>query len=111
MEGETPRARVEVERVDIVDAAGRQRWDEESFFKKLDAGAGPRAVRELATNLRDLAPRFRETVSLAWGTGKVEGSMVLKRNDNGLIEVFTSGEVRFRPSKFVPALGPDVGRE
>ena len=39
------------------------------------------------------------------------GSMVLKRNGSGLIEVFGSGEVRFRPAKFALALGREGGRE
>jgi hypothetical protein len=37
--------------------------------------------------------------------------MVLKRHGGGLIEVYGSGKVRFRPSKFGRALGEEGGRE
>lgn len=39
------------------------------------------------------------------------GSMVLKRNEAGLIEIFASGELRFRSNKFTRALGVDGGRD
>ena len=57
-------------------------------------------------SLRDIRSRLR----WLWGTGKRIGSMVLKRNANGLIEVYGSGELRFRPLKFVRALGEEGGR-
>ena len=111
VQGENPAARVEVERIDTEpETQGRQKWDGQRFFQNLvDAGA-PQPVRELASKLRELASRFPESVTLAWGTGKRIGSMVLKRNANGLIEVYGTGELRFRPDKFARALGEDGGR-
>jgi hypothetical protein len=111
VEGETPSARVEIERIigDEVTSA-RQKWDEKRFFDNLEAEEAPTPVRELAAKLRDLAYRFPESVKLAWGTGK-EGSMVVKRHDGGLIEVYGSGKVKFRPKKFARALGDDAGEE
>jgi hypothetical protein len=108
VQGENPRARVEVERVGNDEAtSGRQKWDETRFFENLGAGTAPRPVRDLATKLRELASRFPDSVTLAWGTGR-DGSMVLKRNDGGLIEVYGSGKIKFRPRKFARALG-EVG--
>jgi hypothetical protein len=111
VEGETPSARVEVQRVEGDDVTpARQKWDETRFFQNLEAENVPPPVRDLASELRDLASRFPNSLRLAWGTGK-EGSMVLKRNDGGLIEVHGSGKIRFRPTKFKRALGNDVGNE
>lgn len=111
VEGEAPSARVEVQRVEGDDVTpARQKWDETRFFQNLEAENVPPAVRDLASELRDLAVRFPNSLKLAWGTGK-EGSMVLKRNDGGLIEVHGSGKIRFRPTKFKRALGNDAGNE
>jgi len=109
VEGETASARVEVERI-IPDesTSARQKWDEKRFFENLEAGRAPNPVRRLASQLRDLVGRFPDSLNLAYGTGK-EGSVVLKRRGGGLIEVYGSGKVRFRPSKFGRALGDQVG--
>jgi hypothetical protein len=109
VEGETPSARVEVERI-IPDesTSARQKWDEKRFFENLEAGRAPNPVRRLASQLRDLVGRFPDSLSLAYGTGK-DGSVVLKRRGGGLIEVYGSGKVKFRPSKFGRALGDQVG--
>ena len=106
VEGESPRAKVEVERItrDVGSTSRRQKWDEERFFRYLEESSVPQAVRELASRLRDLAHRHPETLTLSWGTGK-SGSMVVKRNGGGLIEIYGSGEIRFRPEKFARALG------
>ncbi|MCL6507852.1 MAG: hypothetical protein K6T59_12575 [Bryobacteraceae bacterium] len=111
VEGETPSARVEVERItgDEVTSA-RQKWDEKRFFDNLEAENAPASVRELASNLRNLARSFPQSVRLAWGTGK-DGSMVLKRHNGGLIEVYGSGKVKFRPHKFARALGEQAAEE
>ena len=108
VEGESPRARIKVERVEVdEETSGRRKWDEKRFFENLEAGEAPRAVRDLANRLRELALRFPESVTLAWGTGR-DGSMVVKRHDGGLIEVYGSGKVNFRPYKFARALGESV---
>ena len=108
VEGETPSARVEIERINIEDPRpARQKWDEKRFFSNLEGGEAPRPVKELAQKLRELAGRFTESVKLAWGTGK-EGSMVVKRNDGGLIEIYGSGNIKFRPYKFSRALGDEL---
>jgi hypothetical protein len=112
VQGENPSARVEVERVggDEPTSPGRQKWDEKRFFENLEARTAPQPVRDLAAKLRELASRFPDSVTLAWGTGR-DGSMVLKRNDSGLIEVYGSGKIKFRPRKFARALGEDGGNE
>jgi len=110
VEGETPRARIEVERVVAArNKSSRQKWDEERFFRYLDEGEIPKSIRVLAQELFHIAEEYPD-VDLSWGTGK-SGSMVLKRRDGGLIEIFGSGEIRFRPDMFVRALGDTVSAE
>ncbi|HXG38559.1 MAG TPA: hypothetical protein VNL36_07305 [Bacteroidota bacterium] len=109
VQGETPSARVEVERIAPDEStSARQKWDEKRFFENLESGRAPNAVRRLASQLRDLVGRFPDSLSLAYGTGK-DGSVVLKRRNGGLIEVYGSGRIRFRPSLFGRALGEKVG--
>jgi len=105
VEGHNPRATVEVERVSVdVGTPVRQKWDEEQYFESLGAWGAPIEVQKLARDLRELGDRFPESVTFNWGTGK-KGTMVLKRNGGGLIEVRASGALRFRPNKFSRALG------
>jgi hypothetical protein len=109
VQGESPSARVEVERITRDETStGRQKWDEKRFFESLATGSAPAPVRELAAKLRELASRFPDSLVLEWGTGR-EGSMVVKRHGAGLIEVFGAGNVRFRPWKFERALGASSG--
>ncbi len=111
VEGETPSARIEVERITPEEGApARQKWDESRFFRYLDDGAAPTAIRQFALQLRDLARRYPESVTLAWGTGK-HGSMVLKRQNGALIEIRGRGHIRFRPGKFTRALGEAAAAE
>ena len=111
VQGENPSATVEVERVTIdEERPASQRWDETQFFENLEAWGAPPPVQDFATKLRELASRFPESVTLAWGRGK-KGSMVLKRFGGGLIEVYGSGKIKFRPLKFTRALGDERGRE
>lgn len=117
VEGKTPSARVEVERIDVDlgtptrrGTSARQKWDEAKFFKQLATGSVPEPVRKLAYQLRDLVLTLPDSIVLAWGTGK-QGCMVVKRNDGGLIEVYGSGQVRFRPPKFSRALGTKAGSQ
>ena len=59
VEGETPSARVEVERIEGDDVTpARQKWDEKRFFENLDTENVPATVRDLASRLRDIALRF-----------------------------------------------------
>jgi len=110
VEGETPSARIEVERITSDQGApARQKWDESRFFRYLEVAAPP-AIREFASQLRDLASQYRGSVTLGWGTGK-HGSMVLKRNNGALIEIRGRGSIRFRPSKFTRALGKAAAKE
>jgi hypothetical protein len=111
VEGETPRARVEVERITHEETASvRQKWDEKRFFENLGAYDPPAEVRDFALRLRDLVQRYEGSVILTYGTSK-EGSMIVKRNGAGLIEVYGSGKVKFRPEKFARALGDRVAGE
>lgn len=93
VQGETPSARVEIERVITdPDAPGRRRWNEEQFFATLATQNVPSQVRELTSKLRELALMFPGSVSLVWGTGR-RGSMVVKRAGQGLIQINGSGQI------------------
>jgi hypothetical protein len=83
-------------------------WDEARYFASLTVSECSPEVRDLANKLRDLATRFPDSVTLEWGTGK-KGTMVVKRQGGGLIEVRASGKLRFRPNKFARALGESGG--
>ena len=111
VEGETPSARIEVERITPDEiTTGRQKWDESRFFRQLEVETVPRAIQDLALQLTDIARHYPNSLSLSWGTGK-NGSMVLKRHNGGLIELFASGDIRFRPHKFERALGEKQAEE
>jgi hypothetical protein len=111
VEGETPSARIEVERITPEEGApARQKWDESRFFRYLEDGAAPAAIRQFTLQLRDLACRYPKSVTLAWGTGK-HGSMILKRHNGALIEIRGRGHIRFRPGKFTRALGEAAAQE
>jgi hypothetical protein len=105
VEGETPSARIEVERITPAEGVpARQKWDESRFFRYLEDEAAPVAIRQLALQLRDLARRYRASVTLGWGTG-IHGSMVLKRRNGALVEIHGRGHIRFRKDKLPRALG------
>lgn len=111
VEGETPSARIEVERITPDEGAqARQKWDESRFFRYLEDGAAPAAIREFALQLRDLARRYPKSVALVWGTGK-HGNMVLKRHNGAIIQIGGRGSIRFRPGKFARALGEAAATE
>lgn len=106
--GYTEQARM-VKRSVTVEKRGsnRYKWDECLFFEHLASGAVAQPVSELAARLRDLAARHPKSCMLAWGTGK-SGSMTLKRNGAGLVEVHGGGEICFRPHRFPEALGVEL---
>ena len=70
----------------------------------------PQAVRDLASKLIEIVKALGDPVTVAWGRGKL-GSMTVKRHLGGLIEIYGSGLVSFRPSKFPRALGDDITAE
>ena len=71
VEGDTPSARIEVERITVdEDSPPGPQWNEQRFFDNLEAENAPTSVRELALQLRALARRFPESVRLAWGRGR-----------------------------------------
>ena len=105
VQGETPVTKIIQEREDLTSRApGRQTWDEERFFATLAASAAPASVKDLAGRVRDLADQANGDLALEWGTGQ-NGSMTLKRNGGGLIELYVSGKLACRPRKFERALG------
>jgi len=111
VEGETPSARIEVERITPDEGVpARPQWDESRFFRYLEEGTVPTEIRAFALELRDLARRYPESVTLAWGTGKY-GSMILKRHNGALIEIRGRGPIRFRPGMFARALGEKAANE
>jgi hypothetical protein len=111
IEGEAPSARVEIERITPDQGApARQQWDEIRFFRYLEDGEAPGPVRELALKIRDLAHRYPESLTLAWGTGR-HGNMILKRHNGALVQIGGRGGIRFRPRKFTRALGETAAAE
>jgi hypothetical protein len=110
VEGENPRARVEVVQIPDDPGPSRQKWDERRYFEQIYDKSVPREVGTLAGRLRDLAGESPDSLKLTWGTGR-KGSMVLKRKDNGLVELYTTGELRFRPWRFAGGLGDEVALE
>lgn len=84
--------------------SARQRWNEKLYFDSLTSRGASPEVQKLAKDLHELGARFPGSITFNWGTGK-KGTMVLKRNGGGLIEVRASGKLRFRPNKFARALG------
>jgi len=110
VEGESPKARVEVVRYEAEDEErpARQRWNETQFFEQLKSRRVPQEIMDLALDLRDLASAYPESASLVWGTGRT-GSMVFKRAGHGLVELYGSGQLRFRTGRFERGLGDEVG--
>lgn len=106
VEGKTPRAKVEV----VLTTGGRDEWGESRFFRHLEEGNVPVAIRQLAEQLRDLGNGYPHSISLSWGTGK-QGGMVLKRNNGALIELRPTGRIKLRVSKFSRALGEERAEE
>lgn len=83
----------------------RQRWTEELFFEKLKAtDTLAESFKAMVTRIRALANGSDDRITLAWGTGDT-GSMTLKRDGQGLIELYLDGTVRFRPVKIEAGLG------
>lgn len=111
VQGETPVTKIIQERQDLSSAkSGRQTWDEERFFATLAASPAPASVKNLAARVRELAEQSDGDLALEWGTGQ-NGSMTLKREGAGLLEVYVSGKLGCRPRKFVRALGVDLAGE
>ncbi|MBP7777871.1 MAG: hypothetical protein KA371_12130 [Acidobacteria bacterium] len=105
VQGETPATKIVQERQDLTSLTpGRQAWDEERFFATLAASPAPATVKDLAARVRDLVKQPDGDLALDWGTGQ-NGSMTLKRNGAGLLEIYVSGKLGCRPRKFVRALG------
>lgn len=90
--------------------SARQRWNEKLYFESLTGRGASKEVQKLAKDLHDLGALYPGSVTFNWGTGK-KGTMVLKRNGGGLIEVRASGRLRFRPNKFGRALGEEGAGE
>jgi hypothetical protein len=97
---------VKVERVPPPPASsGRQRWSEERFFAELAAASSVDVrFKELANRVHELAAKNRDRFTLSPGTGNT-GSITLKQDDSGLIELYLDGTFRFRPNKIQRALG------
>jgi hypothetical protein len=105
-------ARVQVEHIAPEPVGSeRRKWDERQFFESLTVPGVPVEVQTLATKLRELATKHPDSVELVWGSGRRHGSMVLKRKSYGLIQIHGSGAIRFRPTKFVGALGKEVAHD
>lgn len=105
VEGETPRARVQTESAAAIgEDSARRSWSEAEFFAGLKERGAPSTAHDLATKIIALANNNPDSLVLTWGTGR-KGSMSLKRHGHSLIEIYTTGMIRFRPGHFARALG------
>lgn len=84
-------------------------WDATSFFEKLESSNSSPQWKELGKQLYELS-QSSENLTASFGTGK-NGSLTLKRLKKSLIEFYINQMVKFRPWKFQPALGPELGAE
>jgi hypothetical protein len=83
----------------------RPPWSEREFFEKLNEVDLSQSFKSMANSIRALANRDNSRLTLSGGTGET-GSMTLKRESQGLVELYLDGTLRFRPGKFEGALGP-----
>ncbi|MBM3470158.1 MAG: hypothetical protein FJX73_05120 [Armatimonadetes bacterium] len=92
----------------------RQTWHRKDFeeYMATSAHLNP-PFRELANEilgLLDRPPSPHSPLVASWGTGS-KPALILKRNGNGLIELFPRwGSISFRKGKFEAALGQDLGQ-
>lgn len=90
------RAQVHVEpQAAVSHGSSRQRQDEESFSHAL-----PVEQRQFFDRLRALRERYS---SFSWSPASA--SIVFRNRGFNILELYSSGEVRFRPGFFVKALG------
>jgi len=88
----------------------RQRWSEERFFAELAAASSVDArFKDLANRVRELADKHRDRLVLSPGTGNT-GSITLKQDGSGLIELYLDGTLRFRPDKIQRVFGKRAGQ-
>ena len=74
VQGETPRARIQVERLMAVpeeSESGRRVWNEDLFFERLAAAASPETV----SSVRKLFDFARPLGEISWGSGVANPSM------------------------------------
>lgn len=114
IEGKEPKARVSIERPPAEATGGgrrpseRQFWDANRFFLELEKSENPTEWKDLGKRLYGLTDKFSD-VTASFGTGK-HGSLTVKKLNNGLIEYYIKGRLRFRPRRFKMGLGSTVGQ-
>jgi hypothetical protein len=108
-EGGPPR--VKIERIPPASSTGRQQWTEDRFLAELrNADRLAPSVKSLAERICALSKAQPERLSLSYGTGNT-GSMTLKRDGYGVVEIYLDGTLRFRPDKFQLAWGDQAAVE
>jgi hypothetical protein len=114
VEGESPKAKVEIERSSAISSKdrkqqrGQESWNAEKFFSQLNAGDCTDEWKKFGERLYSLSEKL-PSIDISFGTGK-KGSITLKRNGKGIIEFYTRDTIRFRPGKFKLALGAKLGK-
>jgi hypothetical protein len=107
VQGEQPKAKIEVERLPDPSRAERTVWTPDSFLKALGDADVPPEFRELVRRFTSIPQRHPST-SLSYGTGKL-GSVTLRRSGSSILSLFLDGRAETKPRAYVEkALGPSA---
>jgi hypothetical protein len=105
VEGEQPKAKIEVERLPDPSRSDRTPWTAEAFAKALAGADVSPKFRELTAQLIDLVQRH-PSASIGYGTGKL-ASITLRRAGGSILSFFLDGRAETKPRSYIErALGP-----
>ena len=110
VEGEQPKAKIEVERLpDPSRTSERTPWTSEAFSKSLASAPVSPKFRDLMARLVEIAQRYTGC-SIKYGTGKL-GSITLKRAEGSVVSFFLDGTAETKPRKYLDdALGQSAAQ-
>lgn len=99
------RTTVKVEQLAGTAGMIRQKWNEERFFAEAERSAEP--LRHFADELRRLRQSY-PGITFDYGSSKA-GSLIFRKDGSNILEfnISAGGFVRFRPTYFDAALGPE----
>jgi hypothetical protein len=105
VEGEQPKAKIEVERLPDPSRAGeRMAWTTEAFQQALTNAAVSAEFRELVKRFITL-PQHHPSMSIVFGSGKL-GSVTLRRAGSSILSLFLDGRAETKPTPYLEkALG------
>jgi hypothetical protein len=104
VEGEQPKAKIQVERLPDPSRSDRIVWTDDAFFTALATAEVNPAFRELVMQLVQMTQRHLGT-SIGFGTGKL-GSVTLRRAGASVLSLFLDGRAETKPRDYiVRALG------